>query len=95
MALTVVKSPSLTNYKLTNPLRGVLSRQSELDEYMKKAGHKLLPFIRLYRHDYVKIDHAIRKESEGEYDITKVLFHGRKVICVDQPEPPFVLESQP
>ena len=90
----VVRSDDLLKYKMTKAMQAILDRQDKLDQYMQQAGVKRQPYIRLYRHDYVMMDKAVRQQSEGDYNIDKVLFRGRRVIAKDDPEPTFQLEAE-
>lgn len=90
----VVRSGDLLKYKMTKAMQAILDRQDKLDQYMQKAGVKRKPYIRLYRHDYVMMDKAVRQQSEGDYNIDKVLFRGRRIIAQDDPEPTFQLEAE-
>jgi hypothetical protein len=90
----VIRSGDLSKYKMTKAMQAVLDKQDKLDQYMQTAGIKRAPYIRLFRHDYSMMDKAVRAQSEGDYNITKVLFRGRKIIADGDSEPVFTLEAQ-
>lgn len=95
MRKNIVKSAELESYKLPKPIMAVLDRVQKMDQYMLTAGVKKPPFIRLFRHDVLAIDNAIRSRSEKTFDITKVTYLGRKIITSDAPEPSSTLDALP
>lgn len=89
----VVVSQDLSGYRLSKTLRRVLDDFDRLCEYTKKGSTSSPHVVRLFRHDYVAIDAAVRQQSSGKFNATTVYWRGLQLVAHDAAPRPFVLDA--
>lgn len=89
----VIQSAQLTAYKLPKDVRALLDRSDKMHAAMLLGGRTPPNEIRLYRHDWLRINGIVAAQSGGRHSASTVTYNGRSLISHDERPKPFALEA--
>lgn len=89
----VIQSSQLTAYKLPKDVRALLDRHDRMRAYMMLGGKAPPNDIRLFRHDWVRINALVVAQSDGKHSAATVTYNGLSLIAHDDRPKPFALEA--
>lgn len=90
----VIQSAQLTAYKLPKDVRALLDRHDKMRAYMMLGGKTPPNEIRLFRHDWMRINNLVSEQSDGKFSAATATYNGHPLIKPDDHPAPFALASE-